>query len=345
MRAQKILLVAPDHYATLAILLAMALALDALFGEMPFLTRIVGHPAAWIGRAIAWAEPRLNRVERGDGARRFRGAVLLAVSVLLAGLAGGAIGWLAFEHPFGWLVAGPAMALLFAQRSLNDHVAAVADGLERGGIEAGRRAVSHIVGRDPERLDGAGVARAAIESLSENYSDGVVAPIFWTVLLGPVGLVAYKTVNTLDSMIGHRSPRYRQFGWASARFDDLVNWPAARLSGAFIVAAAWIGGEIAGARFRVEADWRQGWQAMLRDAAKHRSPNAGWPEAAMAGALGLRLAGPRHYAEGAVDDAWMGDGRAEATGADIRRALKVYRVACALSAAAAILVLGIAMGG
>jgi adenosylcobinamide-phosphate synthase len=221
------------------------------------------------------------------------------------------------------LVLALAASTLLAQRSLHDHVAAVAEGLEREGLAGGRAAVSRIVGRNPERLDEAGVVRAAIESLAENFSDGVVAPAFWGALLGLPGMAAYKAANTADSMIGHRTPRHQAFGWAAARFDDVVNLPASRLSALFILAAAAATG----------GDWRGAARAVRRDARHHRSPNAGWPEAAMAGALGLRLAGPRVYGETMVDDGWMGDGRAAATVADLRRALALFRAACAVQMA------------
>jgi adenosylcobinamide-phosphate synthase len=201
------------------------------------------------------------------------------------------------------------------------HVKAVADGLDRDGLASGRRAVAMIVGRDPDRLDEAGVARAAIESLAENFSDGVVAPLFWLGLAGLPGAAAYKAANTADSMIGHRSERYRDFGFAAARFDDLVNLPASRLAALWIALAA---GARAGEAFA----------AVRRDARKHRSPNAGWPEAAMAGALRLQLAGPRVYAGVCVDDAFMGAGRREANAKDIRRALRLYVRACCLQFAA-----------
>ena len=205
---------------------------------------------------------------------------------------------------------------LFAQRSLATHVKAVADALDSGGLVAGRKAVSQIVGRDPDRLDEAAVCRAAIESLAENFSDGVVAPAFWLGVGGLPGGVAYKAANTADSMIGHKTPRHQAFGWAAARFDDLINLPASRLTALLIVIAALVmpGADAAGA-----------WRAVWRDAKKHRSPNAGWPEAAMAGALGLALAGPRVYGGVTVDDAVMGaGGRREAVVADIRRALRLY---------------------
>src|SRR5690554_4671448 len=200
------------------------------------------------------------------------------------------------------------MSSLVAQKSLYDHVAAVARGLEQGGLEGGRKAVSLIVGRDPESLDQAGVARAAIESLSENFSDAVVAPVFWAALFGLPGLLAYKAVNTADSMIGHRTPRHAAFGWAAARLDDAVNLIPARLAGLRIAGAALL---LPGARAG------NALRAMGRDAPRHRSPNAGWQEAAMGGALGLALAGPRRYGGQVVEDAWMGaGGRTDAGPAD-----------------------------
>ena len=299
-------------------LLLAGLAIDALFGDMPALFAAVPHPVALAGRAIAVLDRKLNRPERGERRRRTRG--IITVIVLVAAASG--IGWIVHLVCRGTLVGAAveafAVGVLLAQRSLDQHVASVAMALRTGGLLAGRRAVSHIVGRDPRQLDASGVARAAIESLAENFSDGVVAPVFWYLLLGLPGLFAYKTANTLDSMIGHRSPRYRAFGWAAARLDDLVNFAPARLSG-FLFAAA--------AAFAANGRPHRAVVIMLRDAKKHRSPNAGWPEAAMAGALGLALAGPRHYAEGVVNDPWLGDGRAQATPSDIGRALRLYRLA------------------
>ena len=183
---------------------------------------------------------------------------------------------------------------------------------KRTGLTAGRAAVAMVVGRNPDRLDEAGVARAAIESLAENFSDGVVAPAFWLIVGGLPNAMCYKATNTADSMIGHRTPRFHAFGWAAARLDDVINLPASRLSALFLVLAA----------PAIGASPRGALQAVWRDARNHRSPNAGWPEAAMAGALGLQLAGPRVYGETLIDDAFMGDGRREATAADIIRALR-----------------------
>jgi adenosylcobinamide-phosphate synthase len=230
----------------------------------------------------------------------------------------------AIQATAGLLLTAILASSLLASRSLAQHVAAVAAGLCRSLPEA-RIAVSHIVGRDPETLDAPAVARAAIESLAENFADGVVAPAFWGCLAGLPGMAAYKAANTADSMIGHRTPRHERFGWAAARFDDLVNLPASRLAALWIVLAA---------AFSPGCSAADACRAVLRDARNHRSPNAGWPEAAMAAALGLRLAGPRTYGGARVDDAWMGDGRAAATAADIDAALRLYRRACALQIAA-----------
>jgi len=233
----------------------------------------------------------------------------------------------------GFLFLAFLAASLPAQRSLDKHVRAVAKALDKEGLPAARAAVAMIVGRNPQALDEAGVARAALESLAENFSDGVVAPLFWIAVGGLPGGALYKAINTADSMIGHKTPRYLDFGRAAARLDDWVNWPASRLSALWLIAAAAVlPGASASAALR----------SARRDATRHRSPNAGWPEAALAGALGLKLAGPRVYGETLVDDVFMGEGRHQANAGDIRRGLWLYRAAClsqglALFALAAIL--------
>jgi adenosylcobinamide-phosphate synthase len=305
------------------LLLLLGLGLDAAFGDMPAIFTRVPHPIVLAGRAIASLEKKLNRANRSERSRRERGIVTVIVLVAAASALGWALHRLSRGSLLGAVVEGLAIGILVAQRSLFRHVAAVGAALASGGLPAGRAAVSHIVGRDPMRLDGYGVARAAIESLAENFSDGVVAPVFWYLVLGLPGLFAFKMANTLDSMIGHRSERYRSFGWASARFDDLLNLVPARLSGLLLTGAALFAGEA--------MPWHA-LRVMLRDGKKHHSPNAGWPEAAMAGALGLALAGPRSYAEGEVMDPWLGDGTPEATPADIGRGLRLYMLACLLLA-------------
>jgi adenosylcobinamide-phosphate synthase len=306
---------------TLPLLLA-ALVIEAALGYPPRLYAGIGHPVTWLGGLIGLLDRSLNREQASFAWRKAMGVVALAI--LLAVTLGVALAVTALCRQFGPLGLLPLAALastLLAQRSLYEHVARVAAGLEQSGLTEGRKAVSMIVGRNPETLDEAGVARAAIESLSENFSDGVVAPAFWLGVAGLPGIALYKAINTADSMIGHKTPRHLAFGWAAARLDDLVNLPASRLTALLLIVAAW---------FDRDADPAGAWRAVRRDAGRHRSPNAGWPEAAMAGALGLRLAGPRVYGAVRVEDGWMGDGRAKANASDIRRALRLYRKACGL---------------
>ncbi len=281
-------------------ILAAALALDAAFGEPEALWRRVPHPVVLIGRAIDALDARWNR----GPDRKAKGVAALIVVGGGAALIGAALAAL----PFGWLFELLGAAILLAQRSLADHVSAVAAGLDRS-LEAGRAAVARIVGRDVSTADEAAVARAAIESGAENFSDGVVAPAFWFALFGLPGLLLYKAVNTADSMIGHRTPRHEAFGWAAARADDLMNLAPARLSALILsLAAGGLGG----------------WRIARRDAARHRSPNAGWPEAAMAAALGVALSGPRRYHGVTTDQPWLfAEGRRAAGRADIRAASRL----------------------
>ena len=304
------------------VILAIAMVLDAAVGEVGGPFRRLPHPVRIIGTLIGVLDDKLNRENRSDADRTVRGLLVVLIVCGLAAAVGWAVAWLTRHHDFGWIVELALTFALLAQRSLYDHVRAVAKALNGGGIEAGRAAVAHIVGRDVRQLDGHGVARAAIESCAENFSDGVVAPVFWYLLFGFPGLLVYKAVNTMDSMIGYTTPRYRAFGMAAARLDDVLNLIPARLAGLFLAAAA---------VSAPTANPVRALKVMVRDAGKHRSPNAGWPEGAMAGALGLALAGPRRYAETAVDGSWIGDGRARATETDINRALHVYVVACAVN--------------
>ncbi len=302
-------------------LVVIAMAVDALTGEPSWLYRSVPHPVVALGRLIARLEARLWAAADPPAAKRRAGIVLVALTVSAAAIVGGGLGALAGLRWPWLLVVGVLCSTLVAQRSLAEHVLAVAHGLAAE-LDQGRRAVARIVGRDPEQLDEAAVARAAIESTAENHADGVVAPLFWLVLLGPLGLCAYKAINTLDSMVGHRSERYRDFGWAAARLDDVANLPAARLTAVLLLLAA----------------GRPGlWRAVVREAPKHRSPNAGWPEAAMALVLGLRLAGPRIYASGRVDDPWIGIGRTDPGPSEVHAAVRLVWRAWALVLGLAIL--------
>ena len=344
-------------------LLAAAMAIEAIAGYPGALYRAAGHPVTWFGALIGWLDRALNRdgpepsstphpvpLPKEEGTRaattdnpsspplwgegqgegwgrvqflRQRLAGVMALLVLLTTTIAVAISLqcaLAASWP-GLFLLGLLVSALLATRSLDTHVGAVAAALVTGGLDAGRLAVSQIVGRDPEALDEAGVCRAAIESLAENFSDGVIAPALWFAVAGLPGMVAYKVINTADSMIGHRTPRHEAFGWASARLDDLVNLPASRMSAALLVAASCL---------LPSASPAAAIRAVIRDAGKHRSPNAGWPEAAMAGALGLQLAGPRSYHGVMTNDMPMGEGRANANPADIGNALRLYRLAAGL---------------
>ena len=306
----------------------VALAIDAALGWPAALYRRVGHPVTWLRRVIAALDARLNRGEQGETARLRAGAVTVALVVAAAALPALA---LQAALPAGWLgiaLGGVLAWPLVAARSLHAHVAAVARPLQAGDTEGARAAVGMIVGRDPAQLDAAGIARAALESLAENASDGVVAPLFWGALLGLPGIAAYKAINTLDSMIGHRTPRHAAFGRVAARLDDAANLIPARLTGLLIALAS--------------GHPRRALRVMARDARRHRSPNAGWPEAAMAGALGVRLSGPRLYAARVADEPWLNAGAPDPAPDDVRRGLAVYVRAMALAAAA---LMGLALAG
>ena len=285
------------------------------------LLRAIGHPVTWIGRLIAALDRLLNRDTADRHWRLGAGVVAILLLIVIVGAIAFVVERELLRLPFGLVAVAVIASTLIAQRSLHQHVADVATALEHDGIAAGRTAVAKIVGRDTDTLDAAGVSRAAIESLAENFSDGVVAPVLWMAIAGLPGAALYKAINTADSMIGHRTPRHEAFGWATAKLDDLVNLPASRLSALLLVVAATLSKNASAAA---------AWRAVLRDAARHRSPNAGYPEAAMAGALGLSLAGPRVYGGVTIDDATMGDGRRDATAADIHHALTLYRYADAI---------------
>ncbi len=297
----------------------LALALDALLGDPDWLYRHIPHPVVLIGNLISLGEKRLNSENAGRLTRIVLGGLWSLLVIALA--AGIGYGLTAVLHLASgeaqWLALIPEALIassLLAYRGLGKAVLFVATELGKG-LPEGRIAISHLVGRDPESLDEAGVSRAAIESMAENYSDGVVAPLFWFVLLGLPGLCAYKAINTLDSMIGHRNDRYEAFGKVAARIDDLANLVPARIAGLFYVL---------GALLVPSASAGKALGTMLRDAGKHRSPNAGWQEAAVAGALDFALAGPRKYPGYTVDDPYMGNGTPLLNARDIKRALQLY---------------------
>ena len=309
-----------------AVFALVAIVIEAMIGYPDALYRRIGHPVTWMGRFISWCDRRWNSA--ADSPRRRRAFGVLTLVLLVAGpIAGGLAIMMVLDRLLPGLASlilcGVLGSSLLAQRSLDQHVRAVAVGLETGGLDAGREAVSQIVGRDVRALDEAAVCRAAIESLAENFSDGVVAPLFWLVVAGLPGGLAYKAINTADSMIGHKTERHLWFGWAAARCDDLVNLPASRLTSLWLVLAA----------IPLGLSPRGALATVWRDAGHHRSPNAGWPEAAMAGALGIRLSGPRIYDGEVADERWVGTGRSDLTAKDIRRALTLYRTACAIQIA------------
>lgn len=295
---------------------ALALLVERFTGYPSPLQSAIGHPVEWMGKTLQWLEQRLYRSEEDEHSQRQSGVLTIALLISIFALPALLVSLWLHKYSYGWLLEALIATPFLAQRSLREHVAAVAAGLTRS-LHDGRRAVSHIVGRNPDLLNEAGVSRAALESLAENTSDGVVAPLFWFLVGGLPGIVAYKAINTADSMIGHKSERYLNFGRASARLDDLVNLPASRLCGGlFAVAAVFTNNSARGA-----------WSAMWRDARKHQSPNAGWPESSLAGALGISLGGPRYYEDEKLELAVMGEGRSELSANDIAGGLKLYDAA------------------
>lgn len=294
-----------------AALMLLALIIDAGLGWPDAFFVRMGHPVTWIGALISTLDKALNREGATDMARRSAGVVVAAFVIALTT----ATTWLvSLWLPSGWggvLVGGILAWPLIAVRSMHDHVVAVARPLATGDIDKARQAVAMIVGRDPSLLDMAGISRAAMESLAENTSDGIVAPVFWGVLFGLPGIAAYKAINTLDSMIGHRTPRHNAFGWAAARIDDVANLVPARLTGLLFAA--------------VSAQPRVAFNTMMKYARHHRSPNAGWPESSMAGALGVRLSGPRIYAGRMSEEPWVNGTAPDPGPDDLKRALALYR--------------------
>ncbi|HIC67369.1 MAG: adenosylcobinamide-phosphate synthase CbiB [Paracoccus sp. (in: a-proteobacteria)] len=284
-----------------------ALALDVAIGWPDALFRRIGHPVSWLGRLIAALDRRWNRGRAGMARGAAAALVVIAAAVIPA---------LILQGLLGPLVAGLLAWPLVAARSLHHHLRAVARPLAAGDLQGARRATAKIVGRDVSRADAPALARASIESLAENASDGVVAPLFWAAVAGLPGIAAYKAINTLDSMIGHRTPRHAEFGRFAARLDDAANWAPARLTALLFTCVA--GGTA--------------WRTARRDARAHRSPNAGWPEAAMAGALGLRLSGPRIYGGRVAEEPWLNGAGRDPVAADIARALAICRRALWLGA-------------
>lgn len=299
-----------------------AFLIERLFGYPAWAQALFHHPVEWIGAVIAVFDKGFNRKDAKPATRRFLGVVSLVLLLAIVWFVSDAVLTLLRHVPFGWGIEALLASSLFASRQLGQMVGAVADGLAKS-LDDGRHALSHIVGRDTAELDEAAVARAAIETLAENTSDGVIAPLFFMVLFGLPGIALYKAINTADSMLGHLSDKYGDFGWAAAKLDDVANFIPARLTALLIALAAGLAGKIPHAA----------WNAARTDGPNQDSPNSGWPEAAMAGALGLRLGGPRAYRGEMADLPWMGTGRAEAIPGDIHAALSVYTRVCWLALA------------
>jgi len=296
----------------------VALATESAFGWPDRVFRTIGHPVTWLGRLINHMDARFNLSEDAPAERRKWGRITLLIVVLVAVLPTLLIAAILPEGWLGIVATGLLAAPLVAPRSMYTHVADVAAPLRDGDLSQARLAVAKIVGRDPQNLSSQGVSRAAIESLAENTSDGIVAPVFWGVLFGLPGIAAYKAVNTADSMIAHKTERHLHFGRAAASLDDLANWLPARLTALMICV--------------VQPNILRALTVTFQDASQHRSPNAGWPEAAMAGALDVRLSGPRSYPEGPSEDAFLNAVADDPTPVDIDRALSLYlRVICLLA--------------
>ncbi|UVC11558.1 cobalamin biosynthesis protein [Rhizobium sp. TH2] len=304
--------------------LFLALLVDRAVGDPESAWSRIPHPVVLFGRAVGFCERQFNHRGLSERDRRAYG-IMAILALLIASVMAGVLMSRLFVYAsfFGVVAEIIVVAVLLAQKSLVDHVGAVAQALRKEGIVGGRRAVSMVVGRDPNTLDRAGVCRAAIETLAENFSDGVVAPALFYAVFGLPGLFAYKMLNTADSMIGHMTPRYRQFGWASAKLDDIANWPAARLSAVLIALGTWFR--------RGKPSARQSISVALRDHGLHRSPNSGWPESAMAGSLDIALAGPRTYAgEEVMEPMQNSAGRKNIGPTDIDSAIEVFWAACSI---------------
>lgn len=296
------------------------LLFDLVIGDPAWLYRRIPHPIVPIGNFIGLLDKHFRNNASRKSAQFAAGAVLSVLVIVIAGLIGIILNGLFHLIPLGGVILAVAASSLIACKGLYQAVAKVRGGLTIS-LAAGRDAVRHIVGRDPDSLDEAGVARASIESLAENFLDGTVAPLFWFVLFGLPGLLMYKAINTLDSMIGHRSDRYEYFGKFAARLDDAVNFIPARLTGLLIATCS---------IFLRNPDVTGAFKALFQDAGKHKSINAGWQEAAMAGALGISLAGPRQYDGKLTPDPWMNAaGRKNCTAQDITRALHLYAICAA----------------
>lgn len=333
-----------EWFALNALALALALVLDAVFGEPNWLWKRLPHPVVLIGRFIGWLDQHMNRESHTPFRRKRAGITALIRLIFVVVAVTVALLFLALQiHPLLAFALNTFIGAIFlAQRSLHDHVAAVYRPLYAGDLPAARQALSMIVGRKTDALDEEGIARAALESLAENHSDGIIAPAFWMLIGGAPGITIYKAINTADSMIGYKTERHRDFGWASAKLDDVVNYMPARVSVGLIMLSVLIT-KLSGKRDTF--NWPD-WETIRRDAPTHASPNAGWPEASYATSLGVALGGPRTYPDHTVDAPYINDaGRKDLRAADIRQGLALFRATCAATLLVVVLVVAAALLG
>lgn len=333
-----------EWFALNALALALALVLDAVFGEPNWLWKQLPHPVVLIGRFIGWLDQHMNRESHTPFRRKRAGITALIRLIFVVVAVTVALLFLALQiHPLLAFALNTLIGAIFlAQRSLHDHVAAVYRPLYAGDLPAARQALSMIVGRKTDALDEEGIARAALESLAENHSDGIIAPAFWMLIGGAPGIAVYKAINTADSMIGYKTERHRDFGWASAKLDDVANYVPARVSVGLIMLSVLIT-KLSGKRDTF--NWPD-WETIRRDAPTHASPNAGWPEASYATSIGVALGGPRTYPDHSVEARYINDaGRKDLRAADIRQGLALFRATCAATLLVVVLVVAAALLG
>ncbi|CAI3953354.1 adenosylcobinamide-phosphate synthase CbiB [Commensalibacter papalotli (ex Botero et al. 2024)] len=295
-------------------MILIAALIDALWGEPKYIYNKIPHPIIWIGKLIDYLDKKLNHTNDPAQQQKQNGFVALSLTIAIPCLVGIFLQKILFKSlpkPIAYFLSGVIASIFIAKRSLYEHVHEVEKALTLGDIKSARYAVSQIVGRKTDQLDSSGIARAAIESLAENFSDGVIAPIFWGCIGGLPGIITYKAINTADSMIGHKTKKYKFFGFAAAKSDDYVNYPAARLSALLIILTT---------SKKPFSDLK----FVAKEAKKHNSPNAGWPEAAMATRLSILLAGPRQYQNYVIDSPWIGTGKSKLNQIDIQNALDTF---------------------
>jgi adenosylcobinamide-phosphate synthase len=308
-----------DHHL---LILVLAIVLDMSVGDPDWIWRKLPHPVVFFGKIISTLDRHLNRIRDNRRMRKRFGILALIIMLALVLIIGVVLSSVFRQFGvIGFVIEVIIVAMLIAQKSMSDHIKNIIAPLSSGDIKGARYAVSMIVGRQTSEMNASDVTRSSIESLAENFSDGVVAPIFWYALLGLPGILMYKMLNTADSMIGHKTVEYEDFGWASAKLDDLANWLPARLSSLLIAVSALI---LIGPKSFKNVIW-----TVLNNSSLHRSPNAGWPETAMAGALGIVLSGPRIYGQQTSPELYLNPtGRLDLTHLDLEKAINVFWLSC-----------------